>query len=123
MGESLIHRSTENGSYGVVMSDGSIKQIVDQDVESPISIQEWDLSLESWGPDESVNDVNPTISKKTTVLFNHVATGTTWDQLPATTEQLEQLEVNSIADVSGIGDLLCNLYLVRGLEHQQWSIL
>ncbi len=102
-GESLIHRSTENGSYGVVMSDGSIKQIVDQDVESPISIQEWDLSLESWGPDESVNDVNPTISKKTTVLFNHVATGTTWDQLPATTEQLKQLEVNSMADVSGIG--------------------
>ncbi len=40
------------------MSDGSIKQIVDQDVESPISIQEWDLSLESWGPDESVTACN-----------------------------------------------------------------
>ncbi|MCV2395889.1 glycosyl hydrolase [Actinotalea sp. M2MS4P-6] len=93
----------EVGDYEVTLADGSVKQVEVSSVPADVELTDgWDLSLESWGPDAEANAVDPTISAKTTVEFSDVSLGD-WAELPASEEQLADLGVASMGDVSGTG--------------------
>ncbi|GAA1466508.1 glycosyl hydrolase [Microbacterium thalassium] len=99
----LVHHAFEPGEYEVTLADGSVKDVSVSSVPDDVSLADgWDLSLESWGPDAEANAVDPTESARTTVEFSDVALGD-WSDLPATGEQLSELGVDSIDEVSGIG--------------------
>jgi len=99
-----------DGEYAY--SDG---RLVLREYGESLSIDSWDLSLESWGPDEEINAVNPTLSKKIKVEFSDVATGTTWNELPAS--YLDTLGVTTMADVSGIGTYSA-IFVLDGFDPQ-----
>ncbi|MEQ6900453.1 glycosyl hydrolase [Nocardioides sp. YIM 152588] len=94
--------TTEAGDYEVTLPGGT-SVVSAPAAPKPIALDDgWRLDLESWGPDAEVNDVDPTVSSKTTVALDSQSLGA-WRDLPLTAEQLETLGVESAADISGIG--------------------
>lgn len=96
----LVLRSTETKEYKVTTSDGEYTISAPESKEVP-ELYSWTLTLNSYGPDEESNAVDPTISKVTTVDIENVATGTTWAQLP--TSYAEQFGVSNMNAISGTG--------------------
>ena len=121
-GGAVTHQASEAGSYSVKLSDGTTANINIESVKPSVSLTSFDLSLESWGPDEAVNDVNPTISKKTTLNFTD-STLCAWNELPVTQEQLSDLGVASMADVSGIGRYTTTFTLPENWSAQDGATL
>ncbi|MCW5954774.1 MAG: hypothetical protein KIT69_21170, partial [Propionibacteriaceae bacterium] len=102
-GKKLVHHAFEPGDYNVTLDKGKSQQFTVATVPDDIDLTDgWDLSLESWGPDAKANLANPALSAKNTVEFSDVTLGD-WANLPVTDEQLADLGVGSIDDVSGIG--------------------
>lgn len=98
----IVLRAETAGSYKTVFSDGRSTTTEIQELGDPISLNSWNLSLESWGPDEEANQTDLTVSKKTTVSFENIPL-TLWENLPATADQLAELGVESMRNVIGIG--------------------
>ena len=121
-GGAVTHQASEAGSYSVKLSDGTTANINIESVKPSVSLTSFDLSLESWGPDEAVNDVNPTISKKTTLNFTD-STLCAWNELSVTQEQLSDLGVASMADVSGIGRYTTTFTLPENWSAQDGATL
>lgn len=65
------------------------------------------LELTSFGPprmsDPEYDSGYPTTFHKVTVAYDSVPNFSSWARLPATEQQLEELRVSSMADVSGVG--------------------
>ncbi|MEQ6900452.1 glycosyl hydrolase [Nocardioides sp. YIM 152588] len=98
----IVHRAFEPGSYRVATTAGTRRfsvSAVPSDVALPTG---WTLDLESWGPDPERNDYDPTASAVVDVSFDDVDLAT-WEDLPATADQLAALGVESMGEVSGIG--------------------
>lgn len=121
-GGAVTHRAGEAGSYSVKLSDGTTASINVGAVKPAVSLTNFDLSLESWGPDEAVNDVNPTSSKKTTLNFADIGL-TAWSELPVTQAQLNDLGVAGMADVSGIGRYTTTFALPENWSEQDGANL
>ena len=90
----------------------SYKTITVDEIPEQMNLTDWNLSIESWGPDVEANQTDLTASKKTTVDFGSVGLGL-WKDIPATAEQLAKLEVDEMGNVSGIGTYTCLLYTSR----------
>ena len=95
-------RATQPGKYHTAFSDDTYKTITVDEIPEQMNLTDWNLSIESWGPDVEANQTDLTASKKTTVDFGSVGLGL-WKDIPATAEQLAELEVDEMGNVSGIG--------------------
>jgi len=109
----LEHRAKSPGTYAVRLSDHSSKTITVDTVPEALSLSEgWDLTLQSWGPDEKAASlslensydytVDPTVSEKRDVAFKNIPL-VNWSDLPASEKQLASLGVEGMDKVSGIG--------------------
>lgn len=98
----LAVRAQEAGSYTVTLADQSTRTAVIDAVPGDVDLSDgWDLSIESWGPDNEADKVDPTISKKVTESFNNVSLGTWADTLSLTAEQVSRLNVGAITTDTG----------------------
>ncbi|MCW5951151.1 MAG: FIVAR domain-containing protein [Propionibacteriaceae bacterium] len=98
----LAVRAQEPGTYTVTLADQSTRTAVIDAVPGGVDLSDgWDLSIESWGPDNEANKVDPTISKKVTESFNNVSLGTWADTLSLTAEQIGRLNVGAITTDTG----------------------
>lgn len=96
----LVHQAAAAGTYTVGLSTGPARKITVASVPAALSLGDgWNLTLDSWGPDDTAN---PTISAKTTVSFSGITLGT-WASLPASSSQLTALGVSSMSQVAGTG--------------------
>lgn len=114
----IVLRAEAAGSYKTIFSDGLSTTTDIQEIADPIPLNSWNLSLESWGPDEEANKTDLTVSKKTTVSFDNIPL-TLWENLPATAEQLAELGVESMQNVIGIGTYSTEFTLPQNWESTQ----
>lgn len=111
--EDVIHTTLALDGYGTVIAaispDDSGFQASDASaaafrgrkaVSETVALDNWKLSIESWGPDAEAPELYAT--KKTTVDFGETAL-MSWDNLAVSDEQLAELGVESMEAVSGIG--------------------
>ncbi|MCD8023581.1 MAG: twin-arginine translocation signal domain-containing protein [Lachnospiraceae bacterium] len=100
----VVVRATESGSYTTELTDGDTTSTVDTTLEvaESVALTDWDLSLESWGPDEEINATDPDYSKKTTVELEDVDL-VAWMDLAVDDSVLETLGVTAMSEISGIG--------------------
>ena len=105
-GEAAV-RVRESGAVTAEYADGTT---VEQEVTVPeaISIDTWDLTIESWGPDESTEEVTDTL--KTPIEIGETAL-MVWNDLPATQEQLDATGAASMDEVIGIGTYTAEIEL------------
>ncbi|MBB6390537.1 glycosyl hydrolase [Microbacterium thalassium] len=119
----LVVRTTEAGSYAIDGSGDKDTTIEVAAAPAPVSLSDgWSLTLESWGPDPERNDVDPTLSSTETVTFDDIALGS-WSDLPATSDQLDELGVDSMNDVSGIGWYTKTFTLPKGWTGSVGSLI
>ncbi|MFT4082219.1 MAG: glycosyl hydrolase [Nocardioides sp.] len=99
----LALRTEAAGSATVTLSDGTTRTVTSVAPPSAVDLGDgWSLDLDSWGPDADANVVDPTLSAVSHVSFDDVSLGS-WNDLAATSAQLDTLGVDSMAEVSGIG--------------------
>lgn len=112
----LVHRAIVPGTYTVALSDGQTRTFTIASLPAvPSLADDWNLQLESWGPDTAADAANPTISAKTTVTFGGIPLGT-WPGLPASASQLAALGVTGMTQVSGIGTYTTQFTLPQGWD-------
>ena len=110
----LYLRTEKSGVYEVTMASGEVKTIEVSEASAALDLAdaEWTLVIDSYGPtykdahtmyDElGIQTVDPSDTTITTVDFGTVTLGN-WEDLAATEEQLAEMGVESIEDVSGKG--------------------
>ncbi|MDO4274189.1 MAG: glycosyl hydrolase [Eubacteriales bacterium] len=96
----LVLRSTAAKDYNLTTENGEIKVSTPETKSAP-ELYDWTLTLNSYGPDEEANKVDPTVAKITTVEIDHVAAGTAWAYLPTT--YAEEFGVDNMNAISGTG--------------------
>lgn len=97
----LVLRADQAGDYSVSLSNDQTRSVQVNSVPAAVDLFDgWSLDLESFGPDPTAS--NPEVSARTEVTFPANALGF-WGELPATSSQLNELGVKSMAQVSGIG--------------------
>ncbi|MCD8021750.1 MAG: hypothetical protein LUF30_01750, partial [Lachnospiraceae bacterium] len=97
----LVLRATESGTYNVTTGSGEVLTVEASEPKQAPDLYTWTLTLNSYGPDEEANKIDPTISEITTVVIDNVATGTVWAYLP--TSYAEELGVDNMDAISGTG--------------------
>jgi hypothetical protein len=109
----LVHKATETGTFQLSLSDNTKKSVEVTMVPETVELTSgWYLKLLSFGPAEkgemlrmdNVFDysVDPTVSEIKQVEFEGIHLRT-WNELPATKDQLTKLGVSRMEKVSGIG--------------------
>ncbi len=96
----LVIRATDSADYAVTTGTGNVELTTPEVKEVP-DLYSWTLTLNSYGPDEEANAIDPTISKVETVEIENVAVGTAWAYLP--TYYAEKLGVDNMDAISGVG--------------------
>lgn len=98
------------GAYTATDAEGQTLTASVEALPAAPEVSGWSLSLESWGPDAEANRTDLTVSQKTTVEFEDAGLGT-WTELAASEEQLAELGVENMQQVSGIGTYAATLTL------------
>lgn len=96
----LSLRTTKAKNYTVTTNENTYT-ISTEDTKEVPELYSWTLELNSYGPDEEANKIDPTIASITTVEIPDVATGTTWATLP--TSYAQQFGVTNMNAISGTG--------------------
>ena len=92
-------RTTESGEISVAYADGTEKT-EEVTVPEPVKLENWNLSIESFGPDTENSE--PDATKRVSIDVGETAL-MGWDDLTVSAEQLEAAGVESMSEVSGIG--------------------
>ena len=114
----LVYKSNEAGTTELSLSDGSTAEVtIESELETLDLSTGWKLTIESYAESDSLNDEDniayeskagyivykdPTLTDITTVEFD-IDTLTLWADIEASDEQLEELGVDSMSDISGLG--------------------
>jgi hypothetical protein len=101
--DGLALRSDTADEYVVALSDGTMETVTVAEALDAVDLggEKWELTIKSYEPAGDQND--PSKSKITTVDFGTQMPGK-WKDLPATAEQLAELGVENIRNVSGVGE-------------------
>ncbi len=118
----IVLRTDVSGSYQTAFTDGIVVSTDITEIGDNIELDYWDLSLESWGPDQEANKTDLTISKKTTIDFQDIPL-TLWKDLPVTSEQLSTLGVDSMENIIGIGTYCTTFELPENWDTTQGYLL
>ncbi len=118
----LSLRSSTAGEYTLTLSDGTSKSVViEEDLDFlDLSGAEWNLVIDSYGPDKTQND--PGVSLITSVDFGSGKLGK-WVDLPATAAQLSEIGVDDMRNVSGTGEYSITFTLPPGWSSDTGAIL
>lgn len=121
---SAVLKTNSPGTYEVSFSDGTVQTVTVENSYEALDLSAgWDLTIQSFGPDTSEENIQSTaVSKKdgkerviykdpsqtkiTEVSFDGLdlaSESSQWKNLPATAEQLALLGVEEMKNVSGIG--------------------
>jgi len=90
----LSLQAFENDTYEILLSDGSTKTVTAEQVAKPISLDSWDLTVESWTPlnEFGTKGIEGTYTKKTKLKTVHLDELVAWK------------DIESIGEtVSGVG--------------------
>jgi len=112
--DGLALRSGKAGDYIVKLSDGTEKKVavVSDKKTVDLSAEAWNLVIDSYAPthkdaskmfdERGIQTVDPSATTITTIDFG-VQPLINWEELKATSEQLKQMGVESMDQVSGKG--------------------
>lgn len=108
----LTHRADKTDSYSITVNNGKHHKVDSKVSSSVLTLNDWKLELQSWGPDAKSAildlehnfgyEVDPSVSVKTTMQLPNMKLAH-WDLLDVSQQQLRKLGVNSMAEVSGVG--------------------
>ena len=114
----LVYKSNEAGTVTVELSDGTTQEVtIDSELETLDLSTGWTLTIESYAPSEDLDSaeniygyseegyviyVDPTLTDITEETFD-IDTLVLWENIEATEDQLANLGVESMDDISGIG--------------------
>ncbi|MCD8023625.1 MAG: hypothetical protein LUF30_11860, partial [Lachnospiraceae bacterium] len=138
----LVYKSNEAGTVTLALSDGTEQEVtIAQTLDSTELTSGWSLTLESWGPadeyyaDENIDTerteksstgvtvyVDPSLAKVTTEEFAIDTLGN-WADINATEEQLDNLGVESMQYVSGVGYYTNTFSLPDGWDETTGAVL
>lgn len=92
-------RTTASGSLTAAYADGTVKS-AEVTVPETISLDKWNLTIESFGPDKEGSE--PDDTKRVNINAGEISL-VNWENLNISKELLDAAQVESMADVSGIG--------------------
>ncbi|MCL8026897.1 glycosyl hydrolase [Nocardioides bruguierae] len=114
----LMLVADEAGTYRVRLSDGTRRRLVVKSVPRHKQLDgDWRLRLTSFGPDAEANQTDPTVSSRSTVTLDDVSLGA-WADLAVSDDQLEELGVAGMDEVSGTGTYRRSFTLPRGWKQK-----